>query len=110
MYVAECVRGCERSKDWRCRKRGTQATRAHQGDLTGVIPARQRQSFSRTLLSQKPETVHPPRHPLPLSLGSGGWSQALYVLVHEYQHVCGCAVIRLYARYSSRTPYIHAFL
>jgi hypothetical protein len=36
-----------RKEDWCSRKRGPQAIRAHQGDLTGVTCARQCQSFSR---------------------------------------------------------------
>ncbi len=36
-----------REKDWRCRKRGTQATRARQGDLGRVTRVRQRESFER---------------------------------------------------------------
>jgi hypothetical protein len=34
---------CE--KDWRCRKRGTQAMRARLGNLAGVTRAQQRQSI-----------------------------------------------------------------
>ncbi len=42
-YCDHSVRG----KDWRCCKRGTQATLARQGDLAGVTHVRQRQSFER---------------------------------------------------------------
>ena len=38
-----------REKEWRCRKRGTQATCARQGDLAGVTHTRQCQSFVRML-------------------------------------------------------------
>ncbi len=41
----------EREKDCSCRKRGTQATRARQGDLARVTRAWQRQPFSRTACS-----------------------------------------------------------
>ncbi len=34
-----------RENDWRCRKRGKQATGARQGNVAGVTPARQDQAF-----------------------------------------------------------------
>ncbi len=41
LAVRADVKKSVREKDWRCRKHGTEATRARQSDLAGVTRARQ---------------------------------------------------------------------
>jgi hypothetical protein len=53
LLILRYQRACKRSKDWRCRERVTPARSPWRAHVACIPHLRQRQSFSRMLLSQK---------------------------------------------------------